>query len=88
MLVDLSGLSYDGDALPLRADGTPVSRSSNPRWQRDLTGHLFSGDAVFATRVTPDGLGPEALERLAGLPVLRRGAGYELLDTRRPPPPA
>jgi alpha-1,2-mannosyltransferase len=82
VLVDLSGLSYDGDALPLRPDGTPVARALNPSWQRDLTGYLFSGDAMFLTRPASDGFSPESLQRLDALPVLRRGRGFVLLTVR------
>lgn len=82
VMVDLSGLSYDGDAMPLRADGTPVARALNPAWQRDLTGYLFSGDVTFLTRTPSDGFSPEALSRLDALPVLRRGDGFVLLAVR------
>ena len=82
VLVDLSGLSYDGDAMPLRPDGTPVARALNPAWQRDLTGYLFSGDALFLTRPASDGFSPESLQRLEALPVLRRGGGFVLLTVR------
>jgi hypothetical protein len=82
VLVDLSGLSYDGDALPLLPDGTPVARALNPSWQRDLTGYLFSGDAMFLTRPASDGFSPESLQRLDALPVLRRGRGFVLLSVR------
>lgn len=82
VLVDLSGLSYDGDAMPLRTDGTPVARTLNPAWQRDLTGYLFSGDALFLTRTASDGFSPESLQRLDALPVLRRGGGFVLLTVR------
>jgi alpha-1,2-mannosyltransferase len=82
VMVDLSGLSYDGDAVPLRPDGTPVARALNPAWQRDLTGYLFSGDALFLTRTASDGFSPESLQRLDALPVLRRGGGFVLLTVR------
>lgn len=82
VLVDLSGLSYDGDAMPLRPDGTPVARALNPGWQRDLTGYLFSGDTVFLTRPASDGFSPESLQRLDAFPVLRRGNGFMLLAVR------
>jgi hypothetical protein len=79
VLVDLSGLSYDGDAMPLRPDGTPVARALNPAWQRDLTDYLFSGDVLFLTRPASDGFSPESLQRLDALPLLRHGRGFVLL---------
>jgi hypothetical protein len=82
VLVDLGGLSYDRDAIPLRPDGTPVARPLNPLWQRHLTGYLFSGDAVFLTRTASDGFSPESLQRLDALPVLHRGDGFVLLTVR------
>jgi hypothetical protein len=84
VLVDLSGLSYDGDAMPLRPDGAPVARALNPAWQRDLTGYLFSGDALFLTRTASDGFSPGSLQRLDALPVLRHGRGFVLLAVQSP----
>ena len=59
-----------------------MARALNPAWQRNLTGYLFSGDALFLTRTASDGFSPESLQRLDALPVLRRGGGFVLLTVR------
>lgn len=78
--VDLSGLTYDRDALPLRGDGTAVPRDRNGRWQRDLGRYLFSGQSIFVLRAGDDGSNGSAVHRLDVLPVLARGQAFTLLD--------
>jgi hypothetical protein len=77
--VDLSGLTYDRDALPHRPDGTAVPRSHNARWQRDLGSYLLSGQAIFVLRPRGDGGYGSAVHRLRSLPVLQIGSSFALL---------
>jgi hypothetical protein len=80
--VDLSGLTYDRDALPLRPDGTSVPRSGNARWQRDLRSYLFSGQSIFVLRAQDDGSTGAAMRDVQALPELRKGRAYALLRNR------
>jgi hypothetical protein len=77
--VDLSGLTYDRDAVPHRPDGTPVPRSRNARWQHDLGSYLFSGQSIFVLRPRGDGGYGSAVRRLRSLPALDVGSAYALL---------
>jgi hypothetical protein len=47
--IDVTGATYGPDRMNL-PDGHEVLRESNPRWQRDLTAYLLSGDAVIVHR--------------------------------------
>ena len=80
--VDLSGLTYDRDALPLRANGTAVPRSQNVQWQRDLGAYLFSGQSIFVLRPGDDGIDGAAVRHLQGLPALDKGRAFALLRNR------
>jgi alpha-1,2-mannosyltransferase len=84
--VDLSGLTYGRDALPLRRDGTSVPRSQNTRWQGDLLSYLLSGQSIFLLRPGDDGTGGVALRDLQGLPDLCRGRAFALLGNYVPSP--
>jgi hypothetical protein len=78
--VDLSGLSYDRDALPLHSDGTSVPRSRNGRWQRDLSSYLLSGQSIFLLRPSDDGINGAGVRRLEALPELARGRTFLLVE--------
>jgi hypothetical protein len=84
--VDLSGLTYDRDALPHRSDGTAVPRSRNERWQHDLGSYLFSGQAIFVLRPRGDGSFGTAVRRLRSLPAVEVGSAFALLrnDSAQP----
>ena len=73
--VDLSGLTYDRDAVPHQTDGTPVPRSLNARWQHDLGSYLFSGQSIFVLRPRGDGGYGSLVRRLRSLPALDVGTG-------------
>jgi alpha-1,2-mannosyltransferase len=83
--VDLSGLTYDRDALPLRADRTAVPRSQNAAWQRDLSDYLLSGQSIFVLRSADDGANGAAVRHLRLLPGQSKGAGFELLGNSSSP---
>lgn len=76
--VDLTGLTYDRDALPARPDGA-VPRRSNRPWQRDLAGYLFSGQTIFIMRPSADGFDAASKRQLANDRVLCRGLGFLFL---------
>ncbi|MCW2847331.1 MAG: hypothetical protein JWR90_1305 [Marmoricola sp.] len=83
--VDLSGLTYDRDALPLRADGTAVPRSQNSAWQRDLGDYLLSGQSIFVLRSAEDGANGAAVRHLRRLPGQSKGIAFELLGNSSGP---
>lgn len=76
--VDLSGLTYDRDALPLRDNGTSTPRSENTVWQRDLGSYLFSGQSIFVLRPGSDGVHGPVVLRVQSLPDVRQGRGFAL----------
>ena len=86
--VDLSGLTYDRDTLPLRPNGSGVSRSDNPQWQHDFGSYMFSGRFIFVLRDVSDGDGGDAVQHLEGLTALEVGDAYTLLMNVAPPPHA
>jgi hypothetical protein len=80
--VDLSGLTYDRDALPLRRNGTSGPPSRNARWQGDLGSYLFSGQLIFLLRAQYDGITGAAMRHVQALPELRKGRAYTLFRNR------
>ncbi len=84
--VDLTGLTYDRDALPLRPDGSAVPRPENPRWQRSLMAHLTAGEATILGRRGADGFSPANARVVARWPVLAERDGWILHAPRRSPP--
>ena len=78
--VDLSGLTYDRDTLPLLPNGAGVSRSKNPQWQRDFGSYMLSGQSIFVLRATSDGADGDAVRGLQELPALEVGDAYTLLS--------
>lgn len=64
--VDFTGIVYETRGLPL-------SRASNPEFQRLALEYLNNGDRVIIAREQQDGLTPETLANLQRRPVLYRG---------------
>ena len=48
--VDVSGTVLGPDAMTAGPDGRAVPPQRNPRWQRDVTRYLLSGDATMVVR--------------------------------------
>jgi hypothetical protein len=80
--IDVTGLTYDTIARRL-PNGDPLPRHLNRRWQQELTGYLFSGDAFILLLGDGDGLAPDTAQAIDRLPVLLRLSGYTL---RQVPP--
>jgi hypothetical protein len=77
LMVDVSGLSYDRDAV-LGADGLPVRRSQDQPYQRDVYAYLTSGSLTVLARRSGNGFSPATRRRLDRLPVLSRAEGATL----------
>jgi hypothetical protein len=77
--VDVTGLTYGKDRLPLRPDGTPVPRELNNAWQRDLLGYLRSGEATMLVRPRGTNPSPQTRQVLRSWPVLARSGPYAIL---------
>lgn len=74
--VDLSGLTYDTVALPLRPNGTEVPRQDNVRWQHYLHRYLLSGQTIFLMRRPDDGLDLRTLQEIRTWPTLEHEPGF------------
>jgi len=75
--VDLTGLTY-GRAAMRGPDGTPMRRSRNPLWQRELRSYLTSGETVVLTRESGTGIGRDLRRLLRRQPVIASGDGLEV----------
>lgn len=78
--VDLSGLRYDVDALPVQPDGHPYPRAFNALWQHHLVRYLRDGQMIFIMRAADDGVSALLRHRVLQLPKLATGHGYRLFD--------
>lgn len=85
LVVDVTGLTYDSAAMPLRPDGTAVPRPLNRRWQRTLLTYLTSGDATLIVRPQADGLAPDSRLLVSRLPVRARHGDFVVRGTSLPP---
>lgn len=82
--VDVTGRTYGGaDAAPQLASGRYLPRADDPRWQRDLTAYLFSGDVITLVRPANTGIGPVLRKRLTEQRVLARSGTAVLYATKR-----
>lgn len=79
--IDVTGRTYGVDAV--YKNGKALPRPRNPKWQRDLTNYLLSGDAAIVFRTHGAGIGRKILDRLAQFPVLARAGGFTVYQTRR-----
>jgi hypothetical protein len=82
LMVDVSGLTYDRAALPLRRDHTAVPRRLNARWQCALVSYLSSGEATMILRARADDFSPGTHRRVRRWAVLAAKDGFRVLAPR------
>jgi alpha-1,2-mannosyltransferase len=75
--IDVTGLTYD-TVGGRQANGDPIPRPLNRRWQQALIDYLLSGNATILVRRDGDGLAPDTAGTIDHLPVLARVSGYTL----------
>jgi alpha-1,2-mannosyltransferase len=75
--VDVTGLTYDTAGVR-QANGDPIPRQLNRRWQQALIDYLLSGNATILVRRDGDGLAPDTARTIDHLPVLVRVSGHTL----------
>jgi hypothetical protein len=72
--VDVTGRTYDSDALP---SGRQEGRAHNTKWQRDLRAYLLGGNATIIIR-RQTGLDAATRRLIHNLPVLEKAHGYRV----------
>jgi alpha-1,2-mannosyltransferase len=82
--VDVTGRTYAPGLSEYYADGAPVPRRANARWQRDLRAYLMSGNAVVIIRARGTGLSPSTTAAIERGGVLGSARGVVVYRTERP----
>jgi hypothetical protein len=78
--VDVSGRARGRDAR--YGHGQNIDRTRNPKWQRDLTRYLYSGDTLILYRTNATGIGSDLRRKLAATPTLAEDGGLIVYCTQ------